>query len=212
MSSWIMHLRIAQKVNEYVDMLPIPFYVGSIAPDSGRKLDSFNYDPPKNISHCYDRRKDRLQCNDEFFEKYAKSESDPFKRSFNMGYYVHVLTDTYFVRDIVEPLINTRGREFWRSNIERFRLSWTELDCRFLEQNRSFSPLASLMCVSEFPDDLLDYFGAGDIYERVKSVCNLYSHCKSDKNTQLIGIGEEEAEEFVSTASKLIVERIKSKL
>lgn len=207
MSSWIMHLRVAEQVNKSIDMLPQPYFVGSIAPDSGRKVDSFTYDPPKNISHCYDRVNDRLKCNDLFFDTYAKNEKDQFKKAFYVGYYVHVLTDTYFVRNIVEPLIMSKGRDFWRSNVEQFRRSWNELDVRFLAKTKAFDPLRLLGKTEVFPD-LLDFFQKGDIISRVRSVCALYKDSVPDTSAKLIGIDEVSAEEFVRYASAEITKRL----
>ena len=52
MSTWIMHLRVAEQVKNLIPNLnEAAYYAGAIAPDSGRMVDDFTYLPSKDISH-----------------------------------------------------------------------------------------------------------------------------------------------------------------
>ena len=53
MASWIVHLRIADKLLERFPFDEASFVVGSIAPDCGRQNpDGLTYTPSKAVSHC----------------------------------------------------------------------------------------------------------------------------------------------------------------
>lgn len=208
MAPWVMHLRVAALVNEVLKASEAPFYVGSVAPDSGRKLDGFTYDPPKNISHCYDGIRDRLVCNDEFYYRYAANERDPAKKAFYLGYYVHVLTDTAFVSEVVHPLIVERGRDYWRANVENIRASWFEIDFRFLAENRPFHPLSVLAKLNSIPDGYLPFFRPGDVYDRVAAINALYAGCVPDEKRELIGLDCAGGDAFVIRTSERIVKRL----
>ena len=211
MAPWVMHLRIAEIVNRYLKCLEVPFYVGSIAPDSGRKLDGFTYDPPKNISHCYEKGMDRIACNDKFLKKYALNEKDPFKKAFYLGYYVHILTDTIFVDRIVYPMIESLGRDFWKSNADNIRNSWFEIDFRFLKSQENFQPLICLNGIDSFPDGFLPFFREGDIFDRIDSIKKKYDNVKPDYGMLLYGMDEKSADEFVIDSSKIIIGRLRDK-
>lgn len=211
MAPWVMHLRVAEIINRYLKCQEIPFYVGSIAPDSGRKLDGFTYDPPKNISHCYEKGMDRILCNDKFLKKYALNEKDPFKKAFFLGYYVHILTDTIFVDRVVYPLIESKGRDFWKSNVENIRNSWFEIDFRFLDSKKEFHPLECLNGLDSFPDGFLPFFRNGDIYDRIDSIKKKYNNSAPDYDLELYGMNEKSADEFVQESAEIITQRLKEK-
>ena len=58
MATWVMHLRVAEKLRDCQAIADLfenidekAYYVGSIAPDSGRMVGNFTYIPPKDVSH-----------------------------------------------------------------------------------------------------------------------------------------------------------------
>jgi len=97
MATWIVHLRIAEKLLERIPgLLPAPFAVGSIAPDSGipdEKWEKFN--PPGEITHFQAPEGCPHNSDDlGFFREYlSKPECDPERLSFLWGYFCHLVTD-----------------------------------------------------------------------------------------------------------------------
>ena len=76
MATWVLHLRVAETVKKLLDLNveETAYYVGSIAPDSGRMVDNFTYLPSKDVSHwkregvSYEQR---FEDNGDFFRKYG---------------------------------------------------------------------------------------------------------------------------------------------
>ena len=192
MATWITHLRVSEKLRNctaladyFKDIDEKAYYVGSVAPDSGRMVGSFTYIPPKDVSHW--KREDvsyqqRFLDNREFYLKYYLGETDLFKKSLFLGYYVHILTDTIYVRDIIHPYMKKHGYDYWRENILGIRKGWYEIDFRFITQNPNYYPFSLLKAVEPFENPYLDYFEPKDIYLRVQNIIELYSNPTVDKN------------------------------
>lgn len=182
MATWVMHLRVAEKLAHLLgDIDEAAFYVGAIAPDSGKMVDDFTYLPPKDISHW--KRDDvsyeqRFLDNAEFYYQYCEKENDRFKKSLFWGYYIHILTDTIYVRDIIHPYMKEHGYPFWRSNITNIRKGWYEIDFRFIADNPNYRPLELLKTVVPFTNEYIDYFAPKDIYERIQNAIELYSNAE----------------------------------
>ena len=53
MASWMVHLRIADRLlDQFPDLSPIEFIVGNIAPDSGVPNEDWSaFSPPTSVSH-----------------------------------------------------------------------------------------------------------------------------------------------------------------
>ena len=208
MATWVMHLRVAEKLRKhtllkdfFADIDEKAYYVGAISPDSGRMVGNFTYLPPKDVSHW--KREDvsyeqRFLDNREFYVKYYLDETDAFKKSLFLGYYIHILTDTIYVRDIIHPYMKKMGDDFWRANIELIRKGWYEIDFRFVERNPSFCPLGLLKAVKPFENDFIDYFEPTDIYARVVNAVELYGNSKTDENCVFYTHTEAEAEDLIA--------------
>ena len=216
MATWVLHLRVAEIVKNSLDLKvdETAYYVGAIAPDSGRMVDNFTYLPSKDVSHwkregvSYEQR---FEDNGDFFRAYGENETDNFKKSFCLGYYVHILTDTIYVRDIIAPFISEHGKPFWRENIEKIRAGWYEIDHRFVANNKDFRPLELIYGVKEFKNDFLDYFTEDDITERILFAAELYKNGKPNENAEFVTHDEKRAEALVDLMSKTIVKILKDK-
>ena len=215
MSTWLTHLRVAEKLLPQLEgVLSLPFYVGSIAPDSGRMVGDFIYLPPKDVSHwkregvSYSQRFDD---NAEFYEKFARNEQDIAKFSFYLGYYVHILTDTIYVRDIIHPFIEKHGKPFWKENITAIRKGWYEIDFRYLAENKDFSPLAELKSVKEFTTKTLDYFAQDDVYLRIVNATELYTDTAIDPDCAFFTHTPTEADALVGNMVEEIAKILKNK-
>ncbi len=213
MATWMMHLRVAEKIAPYLGSIDeTAYYVGCIAPDSGRMVDDFTYLPSKDVSHwkrdevSYEQR---FCDNYAFFEKYGKNEDDIFKKSLFLGYYVHILTDTVYVRDIIHPFINEHGKPFWRANITNIRNGWYELDYRFASENPGYRPLEIISAVSEFPNTYFDYFAPDDITERITYAAKLYSSPRINPNQEFLTIDKSRQDELIDETAEIILTELK---
>ena len=214
MASWILHLRIAQALDGYLNPADkTAYYVGTLAPDSGKLNGGFDYVPPKDTTHWKREgvtHEERIECNREFYKKYIADERDEKRLSFYLGYYVHILADSLFVREVIRPYIQKATREVWRANIDKIRAGWYELDFRFIASHKGFLPFEIISAVEDFPNEYLDYFARDDITERITYIKQLYSTSLPDGSTELITLDEPGADRFVDTAAKEIKNLIKN--
>ena len=213
MATWVMHLRVAELVAPYLgDIDETAYYVGCIAPDSGKMVDNFTYLPSKDVSHwkrevvSYEQR---FCDNYAFYEAYGKNESDIFKKSLFLGYYVHILTDTVYVRDIIHPFMRERGRDFWRANITNIRNGWYELDYRFVNEHPKYHPLEVISAVNEFPNTYFDYFAPEDITERITYAAKLYSNPSVNPNQEFWTIDKARQDELIGEMKEIILRELR---
>ena len=216
MATWIMHLRVAERLKNLLgDSDETAYYVGSIAPDSGRMVDDFTYLPSKDVSHW--KRDDvsyeqRFFDNTEFYEKYCKNETDVFKKSLCWGYYIHILTDTIYVRDIIHPYIDKHGKPHWRENITGIRKGWYEIDFRFFKENPGFAPFQAIKKLKPFDNSFLDYFQPNDVYERIQNAIMLYENSSVDKNCKFFTHTPQEAVVLIEKMTDEITNFLKSNI
>lgn len=93
MASAIIHICVAKEVNKYLRMNEKELFLGSIAPDIAKHIGQ-----TKVMSHFLDHANEDDIPNIELFLKKYQSELD---NPFEMGYFIHLLTDKYWFRDYV---------------------------------------------------------------------------------------------------------------
>lgn len=97
MASAVIHLCIAKEINKYLHFDENMILLGSIAPDIAKQIGQ-----TKEISHFLDHTTDDDIPNiDRFLAKYRTELSKPFE----MGYFIHLLTDKYWFRDYIHKYI-----------------------------------------------------------------------------------------------------------
>ena len=93
MASSIMHICVAKKVNEVLRVNEKELFLGSIAPDLSKELGELKF-----ASHFIDDADENKGPNcDRFFKKYNHLLDTPFE----IGYFIHLLTDKYWFEDYV---------------------------------------------------------------------------------------------------------------
>ena len=101
MASWMIHLRIADKLLDRIpDLSPIEFIMGNMAPDSGIPTeDGTHFVPSTKISHYRvdDGTGKKLILAHRYLEDHftpvIRNTCDPQQYAFHLGYYIHLLTD-----------------------------------------------------------------------------------------------------------------------
>lgn len=147
LTTWLAHLRIAEKVKERISDIALPYLmIGSIAPDSGCPDETFrNYNPPKEITHFTKNQEGdkKIIDLDAFYEKYLSpskiiTRSDN-TRSFLWGYYFHLIADCIWVDKYLLPnkkLYDAENHED-KDFISIMREEIYALDFLYLQQNGS---------------------------------------------------------------------------
>ena len=114
MASAVIHLCVAKEVNKYLNMNLNELLLGSIAPDISKQIGE-----TKEISHFLDHtNEDDIPNIDRFLSKYKNELNKPFE----MGYFIHLLTDKYWFRDYVYNYI-----ERYTQNYTKKKVTYTAL-------------------------------------------------------------------------------------
>ena len=109
MASAIIHLCIAKEINKYLKMDEDYILLGAIAPDISKQIGE-----TKEISHFLDHsNEDDIPNIDRFLSKYRGELNNPFE----MGYFIHLLTDKYWFRDYVYKFIERYTRDKVKKNV-----------------------------------------------------------------------------------------------
>ncbi len=142
MASWIVHLRIAEKLLQaWRGLDSAQFAVGNIAPDAGIPDEKWeHFTPPPEVTHFKGQGEGRL-CGDEvFYQRYLAPLSswpkppgqvrdadmtapggeklhgppgeDPMQYAFLLGYYCHLVTDNQWWLTIGEPTQKRWAEQF----------------------------------------------------------------------------------------------------
>ena len=114
MASAIIHLCVAKEVNKYLKTDTYNLLLGSIAPDIAKQIGE-----TKEISHFLDHtNEDDIPNIDRFLAKYKNTLNNPF----NLGYFIHLLTDKYWFRDYIYQYI-----ERFTKNKDKKRVTYTAI-------------------------------------------------------------------------------------
>lgn len=98
MASAVIHLCVAKRVNEKLKMNERELLLGSIAPDLSKQVGE-----EKNKSHFLKGKEEDSEVNIKAFLDLYKSE---LNKPFEMGYFIHLLTDKYWFLDYVYDFID----------------------------------------------------------------------------------------------------------
>ncbi|MGN1338168.1 MAG: hypothetical protein ACI4WW_06815 [Candidatus Coprovivens sp.] len=103
MASAVIHLCVAKEVNKYLKMDETILLLGSIAPDISKQVGE-----TKEISHFLNPAlDDDIPMIDKFLSKYKDLLTNPFE----MGYFIHLLTDKYWFRDYITEYVEKYAKD-----------------------------------------------------------------------------------------------------
>lgn len=205
MASTIIHICVAKRVNEKLQMNEQDLFLGAMCPDLSKELKL-----SKRKSHFFNRNNDNI-CNvNKFLEKYEKYINKPFE----MGYYIHLLTDNYWNKNFIpnfkndddvtllngisipvndKDLIKLLYMDYTNTNISLIKKYDLNLD---FFNGKIKIPKTK---IKEIPVDKLDIL--------IKKVIHIIDNSKTDK-TVLFDI--KQIKVFIDQASELIVQDIKN--
>lgn len=215
MASWMVHLRIADRLLDRIsDLIETEFVVGNIAPDSGIPNEDWsNFTPSSAISHFKITSTDGLKKID--IEKYIKrylseqqrKEYNKKQRSFYLGYFTHLLTDIMWADEIVRP-----KKEQFRTLYEKDKTAWIweqkkdwyDLDFLFLKKYPSFRAFAIYQNAVGFQNEYLDFFSKEAFDNRREYITNFYQEKREGLEREYPFLTENEMDQFVNQTSKKI--------
>lgn len=216
MASWMVHLRIADRLlSELKGIDETAFVIGNIAPDSGVPNEDWSkYTPPKAVSHFKTKPDDELFFDiDKFCAEYFNEELiktyNAKQYSFFLGYYVHLLTDIEWTREVYSELLKAYPEE---AKADKYKLIWAakgdwyDLDFLYLEQHPDFRAFYIYENAVDYENEFMNMFDRDAFENRRQYICGFYrGNQHGDLHREYTYLTSEQAEAFViNTVAKLV--------
>jgi hypothetical protein len=216
MASWMVHLRIAEKLLDALpDLDAEQFAIGNIAPDSGIPNEDWTeFDPPKSISHMQIEEGQPLyQLRDmRFFEEYLKGKSfkDGKALAFRLGYLFHLITDNLWVIQIWRP-----SKAMWEDQfeseqalVEEVKRDWYGLDFLYVRDNRQ-GVFQRVFLSAAYDIPYLDFFPAEAIPRQLDYIKTFYQRMdekvKALYERPYVYLNEERMAQFVLETTETLL-------
>ncbi|HHW31973.1 MAG TPA: zinc dependent phospholipase C family protein [Clostridiaceae bacterium] len=198
MATWMSHFRIAEYfLDKLENISEIEFIVGNIGPDCGEpNSDWSEFTPPREITHWRNERSEFGVDLDGFYNQYLAEPNRYF--SFYLGYYIHLLADIEWEKQISCPKINKFKSEFEKNKhfIWDMKKDWYDLDHLFLKEHPTFKVFLVFSMIDEFPNKYLDYYSDTAIIRQIKFITNFYKNYSGDLNREFIYLTKEEMDKY----------------
>jgi hypothetical protein len=220
MASWIVHLRITDKLLDQIPSLsPEEFIFGNIAPDSGIPNGDWSaFTPSGDVSHFKTTDADGLK--DIYIDKYVaqyyskelRGKYCEKQKSFYLGYLTHLLTDMLWANGIVRPSIDRfrflydEDRKTWIGTLKK---DWYDLDFLYIKKNPDFRAFSIYKNAVGFRNDYINFFGADAFSNRRDYIIGFYSCERDNLDREYTYLKEEEMDRFVDESTDKIVQILK---
>lgn len=215
----MVHLRIADSLLDRLDNLEqTEFIVGNIAPDSGiPNADWSVFTPNTTVSHfkAADKNGKMVISVDNYvnqhFTRELRSNYDKKQYSFYLGYYVHLLTDILWQKEIVEASIVADWAAYEADRnaaIWKWKEDWYDLDFLYLRDNPDFHAFQIYEQAEGFQNKYLDIFAEDAFDNRRKYITEFYHEKKDNLDREYPYLSKEKMDVFVERAVHFIEEEI----
>lgn len=215
MATWMVHLRIADKLlYKICNLSSTEFVVGNMAPDSGIPNETWtSFTPSGYVSHFKSTNADDSKDIDlnkyveQFFSVEQRRKYNIKQKSFYLGYLTHLLTDVMWSKAIVSPSkdkfksLYDSGSDKW---IETLKKDWYDLDFLYIKNNPDFKALSIYQNAAGFHNDYMDFFSCDAFNNRREYILGFYSTVRDDLEREYIYLKEEEMDRFVDESSEKI--------
>lgn len=213
MASWMVHLRITDKLLDNVpDLSPVEFIVGNVAPDSGVPNEDWSvFTPSTQVSHF---KTDSSKANpDAFARKYftpaLQAGYSGQQYGFYLGYLVHLITDVLWVRDIYDPskLRFAEERDKDPDNfIWKLKADWYDLDFKFLRDHPGFRAFRVYLGAVGFVNEFMEEFSPDAFDNRRQYITSFYLGDNDHLDRDYPYLTEPEMDAFTDNAVKEILQ------
>ncbi len=179
MPSWCIHFRVA---DWFLDRIPNLnkkyFLIGNIAPDCGVPVKN-GYNPPTKTTHFSTNISLKSDCDYNYiFNEFIKNEKDKNKKSFYIGYFVHLMTDCQNAIYTTFPIEEKYGLIANNKRLSRrIKQEWHNIDFEFLSTN--ISPSFELFKTFDgFNESYPEWYKNGEISWQMKNIAAFYKDQK----------------------------------
>lgn len=215
MASWMVHLRIADKLlNKISNLSYSEFVVGNIAPDSGLPNDDWSiFTPSSDVSHFKTTDVDGLkdihlnEYVEQFFTVEQRRKYNNKQKSFYLGYLTHLLTDIMWVNVIVRPSKDKFKSLYDKDRIEwiwTLKKDWYDLDFLYIKKNPNFKSFSIFKNAVGFNNNYMDFFSNDAFENRRKYISGFYSGERKNLEREYTYLKEEEMNKFVDESADKI--------
>lgn len=213
MASWMVHLRIADKLLDIIPGLsPTEFIVGNIAPDSGVPNEDWSaFSPPTKVSHF--KTGTQKAGPEAFASKYftcAQRENySPSQFSFYLGYLTHLLTDRLWSEQVARPSLDRFGKTDAPDREEfiwKLKQDWYDLDFKYLRDHPDFRAFHVYRNAVDFRNDFMEEFAPDAFDNRRKYITSFYLQDKDNLDRTYLYLTEAEMDSFVDASAREILD------
>jgi len=213
MASWMVHLRIADKLLDIIpDLSPVEFIVGNIAPDSGvPNADWSSFTPNTNISHF--KTADKKAGPEIFAAKYftpaQQAEYTQRQYGFYLGYLTHLMTDVLWSEQIAVPTLRKYAKEDAPDReafIWQIKEDWYDLDFKYLRDHPGFRAFRVYLGAVGFRNDFMEEFSADAFDNRRQYITDFYLQGKDGLDREYPYLTEAEMDAFVENSVRKILD------
>ncbi len=220
MASWMVHLRIADRL---LDSLPglsaVDFVVGNIAPDSGIPNENgTTFTPSTAVTHFrVDPSNPSAIQIPVFVERYFTPEQrarySPAQNSFFLGYLVHLMTDQLWSAQVVNAL-KERFPDQWQADrqglIVRAKEDWYDLDYKYLRQHPDFRSFRIYSGAIGYQNVFMSEFAPDAFDNRRQYITSFYLEENDHLDREYPYLTEGQMDGFVTSACAEILSRLKT--
>lgn len=208
MATWMVHLRIADKLlNKISDLTYAEYIVGNMAPDSGVPNDDWSvFTPSSNASHFMTYGSDGIKVIylkdfvDKLYSAEQRKQYNIKQKSFYLGYLTHLLTDLMWANHIVRPSMRKFKKLYDKDQTEwiwTIKKDWYDLDFLYIKKNPNFRAFSIYKDAVGFNNDYIDMFSKDAFDNRREYITGFYSEERKNLEREYPYLNEEEMDQFV---------------
>ena len=207
MASWMVHLRIADKLLDQIpDLSPIEFIVGNLAPDSGVPNEDWSaFTPSYTISHF--KADGRKASPDAFAAKYFTLQQqkgyNEKEFAFYLGYLTHLLTDVLWSQQIAKPSFQRFLGEppYPAEMVNKIKDDWYDLDFKYLRDHPGFRAFRVYLGCVGFQNTFMEEFAEDAFENRRQYITSFYLEENDHIDREYPYLKEAEMDAFVEAAA-----------
>jgi len=207
MASWMVHLRIADKLLDNIPCLSATeFIVGNLAPDSGVPNEDWSaFIPSTAVSHFRTpgKKADPAAFAENYFPPDKRAPYTQKQHSFYLGYLTHLMTDALWSQEIVHPTKSRFSREFAVDPgfIWTVKKDWYDLDFRYLRDHPNFRAFEIYRNAAGFQNAYMEEFSADAFDNRRAYITGFYLEGRTDLDRDYPYMTQKQMDAFVTAAT-----------
>ncbi len=220
MASWMVHLRVADKLLDCLaDISFREFVMGNIAPDSGLPNEDWTaYFPDKRTSHFQVQGPDgreRIQIEsfvDQYFTPALRQGYTKEQYAFFLGYLTHLLTDVEWARCICLPCMDKHMEEQLEDKhkfLWAMKADWYDLDFLYFKKHPDFRAFHIYENAQGFVNTYMDIFAEDAFDRRRGDIAGFYRGGRDNLEREYPYLTEGEADAFVGECAEAILGKLK---